>query len=104
MQKRWKKYLVVGLGICIPLLSTVNSTCEANKLYYEVQTDAKDQKLYDVTFFITKDTLQPLLTDTLRWRKFVFLSKKNIAIYNMEEKADFYNCDIDSLKKNLQAA
>lgn len=98
-EKSWKKYFVLGLGILIPLLSIINSTHEAHKLYHKVQTNRKDEKLYDVTFFIAKDTLQPLLTDTLRWRRFVFLSKKNTAIYNMEDKADFYDCDIDSLKK-----
>lgn len=101
-EQTWKKYLVFALVICIPLLSIVNSTYEANKLYREVQTDAKDQKLYDVTCFVTKDTLQPLLTDTLRWKRFVFLSKKNTAVYNMQDKANFYDCDIDSLKKTCR--
>jgi hypothetical protein len=102
LEKSWKKYLVFGLLILIPFLSIVNSTYEANKLYRKVQAGAKDAKLYDVTFFVMKDTLQPLLTDTLQWRRFVFLSKKNIAIYNMQDKADFYDCDIDSLKKTCR--
>jgi hypothetical protein len=97
-KRSWKKYVILGLGICIPLSSFINSFYEANKIYNKVQAQAKDQKLYDVTFFITKDTLQPLLTDTLRWRRFVFLSKKNAAVFNMEDKADFYDCDLDSLK------
>ena len=101
-EKRWKKYLVFGLLILIPSLTILNSTYQANKLYRKVQADVKDAKLYDVTFFVTKDTLQPLLTDTLRWRRFVFLSKKNTAIYNMQDKADFYDCDIDSLKKTCR--
>ena len=49
--------------------------------------------------FITKDTLQPLLTDTLRWKRFAFAYKNSAVIYNMQDKADFYDCDIDTIKQ-----
>jgi len=101
-EKSWKKHLVLGLGVCIPLLSIVNATYEANKTSTQLQVDAKYQKLYNVNVFVAKDTLQPLLTDTLRWKRFVFLSNKNAAVYSMQDQADFYGCDIDSLKKTCR--
>lgn len=101
-EKGWRKYAVIALGICIPLFSFINSLYEANTIYRKLRAEAKEQRLYDVNYFIAKDTLQPLLTDTLRWRRFVFLSKKSAAVYNMEDKAVFYDCDLDPLKRTCR--
>ena len=60
--------------------------------------NSKRQKLYDVTYFITTDTLLPLLTDTLRWKRFALADKNSAVIYGMQDKADYYDCDIDTVK------
>ncbi len=98
-ERSWKKYLVVTLGICIPVVGFLNDIFHVRKIYRENEVNSKRQKLYDITYFITKDTLQPLLTDTLRWKRFAFAYKNSAVIYNMQDKADFYDCDIDTIKQ-----
>ena len=97
-ERSWKKYLVLMLGVAIPLCSCINSIYSSQTYYNKVQAQAKDQKLYNVTSFVAKDTLPALLTDTLRWRRFAFISNKNAAVYSMQDKSSEYDCDIDSVK------
>jgi hypothetical protein len=95
-EKRWKKYVIMSLGICIPLLSGFYCTYLAHETYTHVRASIANQKLYDVTYFITKDTLAPLLTDTLRWKRFAITSRKSVDIYNMQDHDDTYSCDMDT--------
>jgi hypothetical protein len=97
-ERSWKKYIVIALGIGIPAFGFFSSIFWANKRYRDHGVNAKREKLFDVTYFITKDTLQPLLTDTLRWRKFAFANKNSAVIYNMQDKAGYYVCDEDTMK------
>jgi hypothetical protein len=96
-KQSWKNHLIVALGICIPVLSFLNDTFHVNNRYHQYENNRKREKLYDVTYFITKDTLSPLLTDTLRWRRFAFANKNSAVIYNMLDKAGYYTCDTDSV-------
>jgi len=98
LQSNFKKYLVRGLLVCIPLASFLGDTFVINKVYNQVRNDLRSQKLYEVVYFIAKDTLQPILTDTLRWKRFAFTSRKSVAVYSMQDKSDFFDCDWDSVK------
>ena len=97
-ERSWKKYLVIILGIGIPVAGVLNDLFHVNKRYQENQVISKRQKLYDVTYFVTSDTLPPLLTDTLRWKRFALAYKNSAVIYSMQDKADYYDCDIDTVK------
>jgi hypothetical protein len=64
------------------------------------------QKLYNVTFYQQgNDTIQPLTTDTLRWKYVCFLdfnpSKQKAVIFDMQEKQSTYECKWDSLNRKL---
>ncbi len=65
----------------------------------------KNQKLYNAEIFIKgNDTLPPLLTDTLRWKRFIFTAfrkEKMVVIYNMQDAADYYDYDIDSIHQTI---
>jgi len=87
-ERSWKKYLVVTLGICIPVVGFLNDIFHVHKIYRQNEVNSKRQKLYDITYFITRDTLQSLLTDTLRWKRFAFAYKNSVLIYNLQDKAD----------------
>ena len=87
------------MGICIPAYSFFAGTSLVAKRYREASLNARRQKLYEVTYFITKDTLQPLLTDTLRWKKMAFAYKNTAVIYNMQERADYYDYELDTVKQ-----
>ena len=62
-------------------------------------SNKRNQRLYDVDWFIAKDTIQPLLTDGLRWRKFALFGRKSAVIYNMRDSASIYDMDKDSIKQ-----
>ena len=63
----------------------------------------KQQRQYDVRIFIKgKDTLPPLLTDSIRWRRFAisdYQGKRFAIIYNMQNEPDYYTYQADSTKK-----
>ena len=65
----------------------------------------KNQKLYNAEIFLKgNDTLPPLLSDTLRWKRFVFTAfrqEKMLVIYNMQDAADYYDYDIDSIHQTI---
>lgn len=67
-------------------------------LPHTIRTSTMDQKLYDVTYFVMKDTLPPLLSDTLRWKRFAFISLKSVAVYNMQDHDNSYGCDLDTTR------
>jgi hypothetical protein len=50
-------------------------------------------------YFIAKDTLPPLLTDTLRWRRFAMAYTNTAVVYSMKDAMSWYTCDADSVKK-----
>lgn len=58
--------------------------------------------IYEVTTFIkNKDTLPPLITDTLRWRKFIISSPGRASLLLMNDSLKSYDCKVDTLKKNM---
>ena len=60
--------------------------------------------IYNVeSFVINKDTLPPLLTDTIRWKKLISDSNnpKYLIVKGMDDKNRWYTYKIDSLKTNL---
>ncbi|MGE5108278.1 MAG: hypothetical protein ACM3H8_12080 [Sphingobacteriales bacterium] len=95
----WKKYLIIALGVALPAFCFIADTSRINKRHQQNLVNAKREKLYDVTYFVTNDTLPPLLTDTLRWKRFAFAYKNSAVIYNMQDKAGYYQCDIDTVKQ-----
>jgi len=96
---KWKRYAIWFLIIVIPILIDFCVTVVDYRRYEKDQADAKRQRIYEVGSFVAKDTLPPLLTDTLRWKYFVFDYDKYAVIFDMKEKKDWYECDVDSIKK-----
>ena len=97
---KWKKLLLSGLMIIIALLIIVPVIFNDTNRYKSLQKSARTEKMYDVTTFVAKDTLPPLTTDTLRWnRLMLFVQGNEAVIFNMKNKEDTYQVDVDSLKK-----
>jgi hypothetical protein len=101
-QTKWKKYLVSAVLLLVPLLTILLSSFDTYKRYGRQENDARKEKIYDVTAFIARDTLPPLLTDTLRWKR-VFLSVygDQFVIANMKNNMDWYQFETDSIKKTF---
>ncbi len=100
LQSARKKYSLVSVLVIIPVLYTVLVTIGDLKRYVRQHNDLKREKIYDVTAFIAKDTLPPLSTDTIRWKRLaLFVYGNNAVVYNMKDKPDWYQCDVDSVDK-----
>jgi len=97
----WKKYLLRLIMILVPFFILLFTTLGVIRRYNKNQVNARRQKIYEVVSFISKDTLPPLLTDTLRWKRFLFAYTDYAIIYNMNDKQSWYKCDADSIKKTF---
>jgi hypothetical protein len=98
----WKKYLLRTIMIVVPLMFFATAFIGLNKNYADQENNSRKQKIYDVTTFIASDTLPPLTTDSLRWKRvilFVNINPDLMVIYNMNDNQKWYKFDIDSSKK-----
>jgi hypothetical protein len=98
----WKKY--VWTAVCIFFIGGTIFINIFNdyKAYGRQFSNRRNQRLYEVDWFITKDTIAPLLSDTLRWKKFALFGRKSAAIYNMRDSASIYDYDKDSVKQTFR--
>jgi hypothetical protein len=94
----WKKCVLIGLAIIMVTGTIILNLISDVNAYRRVLTRRQKQKLYDVAWFKSKDTLPPLLSDTLRWKRFALFHKNSAAVYSMKDSASIYIYDADTLK------
>jgi len=81
---------------------------DSNMSYYKQKYQSPEPMLYGIydvnTFIINKDTIAPLLTDEIRWKR--FLRDKNfpnrIIIKGMNDQNRWYNYELDSIKNTVK--
>ncbi|MBS1531501.1 MAG: hypothetical protein JSU01_14430 [Bacteroidetes bacterium] len=101
-QNKRKKYLVTAMLLFIPLATIGLELITDYKTYNVVAANGHRQKIYDVSAFVAKDTLAPLTTDTMRWKRvLLFVEGHNMVVYNMQDKGKWYKFKIDSSKNTL---
>lgn len=72
------------------------------KRYSEEAANERMQKAYNVTAFVAKDTLPPLATDTLRWKRvLLFVYGDYFVVYNMQDKSRWFKFKVDSAQKTF---
>ncbi|MES1215357.1 MAG: hypothetical protein ABUT20_07565 [Bacteroidota bacterium] len=99
----WKKYLFLAL-LLIPLWLTYREIKTALKRETEIADVLKEQKLYNVTTYISnKDTVPPSLNETIRWKRLLLSGnyRHSAIIYNMEDKRKSYDYKLDTIKQTL---
>jgi len=108
LQKRFifrtklKRYLIGGILIFIPLVLMVIITVGTYHRYLRKTADASREKIYNVTAFAAKDTLQPFVDDSVRWKRMLLNVYNNHAvIFTKDDQLDWYECDVDSAKKTF---
>jgi hypothetical protein len=94
----WKRYVLTGVFIIMVGGTMVMNFILDVSAYRRNITRRKKQKLYDVAWFKSKDTLPPLLSDTLRWKRFALFHKNSAAVYSMKDSASIYDYDTDTSK------
>jgi hypothetical protein len=70
----WKKKAVIGVLVLVPPFAFLSQGLNDYKGFVKNAASKKSEKLYDVTYFIATDTLPPLTTDTIRWKRFILNS------------------------------
>jgi hypothetical protein len=100
----WKKWVIILLCIA-PAWVTYGIARKSIIRYRHNALTLKNQKLYNTEIFVRgTDTLPPLQTDTLRWKRFVmtpYRDHKMAVIYSMNDEKDFYEYDIDSNRNTI---
>ncbi len=98
LDKKWKRNLLISVLVFVPLLVLTLVSIGDTKTYRKEIASARKEKMYNVTAFIAKDSLP---ADSFRWKRVLFVYDNFIVIYNMKDKQDWYQYDIDNLKKNV---
>jgi hypothetical protein len=92
------KVLVIGFVV----ISTAYQGMEAEKQYGDKAPKPKLWGIYNVeTFVLGKDTLPPLMTDTLRWKKFAIANLAQARIYHVNDSIGRYTAKIDTTKHSM---
>lgn len=75
---------------------------DGEKQYGDSVPKPKLWGIYNVeTFVLGKDTLPPLLTDTLRWKKLVIANLAQARIYHVNDSIRRYKAEIDTVKRSM---
>ena len=78
-----------------------------NWTYAESRNNKPDPVIYGIfdvnTYVVNKDTLPPLLTDTVRWKKLIFDNKYGdyVIAKGMDDKDNWFKYEIDTLKNSI---
>jgi hypothetical protein len=94
---RWKRRTLAGALIFFPLLFCLFGAIADYDRYVKDSGNRKGEKIYNVTNFVAGDTLPPLTTDTLRWKRLLMYGGR-VVVCNMSDGQDRYTCDVDSVK------
>jgi hypothetical protein len=92
------KVLVIGYVLTMSVVQGI----QFEKQYGDSVPKAKLYGVYNVeTFVLNKDTLPPLMTDTLRWKKFVIASLTQARVYHVNDSISRYQTQIDTTKRSM---
>lgn len=101
-----KKYTLTAVLVGVPpILLTIGGVGIIQR-YHRHAVGARLQKYYEVNTFVAKDTLPPLLTDTLRWKRLLisysaYTPRPYAVVSYMQDDQDFYIFEIDSAKRTF---
>jgi hypothetical protein len=105
--KRWMKITWLSVKILLVgsvLYNTVSGVWEGYKTYGD--TAIKKTPLFGIynteTFIKNKDTLAPLLTDTVQWKQLNIVFANYAIVKTMSDKTIGYGLTVDSVKKTVQ--
>lgn len=101
-QTKWKKYMLAVVLLSVPAVSILLNIVSDYKRYSEQLGFERVQKVYNVTSFVAKDTLPPLATDTLRWKRvLLYMYGEYFVVYNMQDKSKWFKFKADSAQKTF---
>lgn len=102
--KRWV-WLVLGLQVLVAGYSIVNPTrtaLDGRKAYGSEREKSALYGIYNTeTFVHNQDTLAPLLTDTVRWKRVLMDYPNFISVIKMDDKVERYQSEIDTAAQQI---
>ncbi|WP_345949053.1 DoxX family protein [Mucilaginibacter sp. PAMB04274] len=103
--KRWMNITLISLKyllIAYVTASTVENCIQGFKLYGDDAPKPPLSGLYNVETFVTDgDTLAPVLTEAIRWRRLNISAFGNAQIYLMNDSVETYKLLTDTTVKSL---
>jgi hypothetical protein len=92
------KVIVIGYILTMSIIQGI----QFEKLYGESAPKLKLYGVYNVeTFVLGQDTLPPIMTDTLRWKKFAINNLTQARIYHVNDSIGKYQTQIDTTKQSI---
>jgi hypothetical protein len=92
------KVLVIGYVMVMSVMQGI----EFEKQYGDNVPKAKMYGVYNVeTFVVGKDTLPPLMTDTLRWKKLAINNLTQARVYHVNDSIGRYITKIDTTNRTV---
>jgi uncharacterized membrane protein YphA (DoxX/SURF4 family) len=105
LKKRWmniSRLVLKCLVIVLGTYTTIHSIQKYVKQYGDERTKPHYYGIYNVQYWIrNKDTVQPLMTDTTRWRRLILDFPGFAAVYLMNDSIKFYSFNVDSTFKTV---
>lgn len=105
LKTRWKKILqssLKALAILFALYSTLWSSITTSKKYGDEAPKPALYGIYDVQDFIKKgDTLLPLTTDTVRWKRMIINYPGNVRFTTMADSSTWMQLTLDTTRKTV---
>jgi len=102
LQAPWQKRLLTGVMIAVPLSAMVLPVVANYKRYQNDLANSRKEKIYEVVNFVATDTLPPLTTDTLRWRRALLNVRGNyFVVWTMNDDKNWFEFETDSIKKTF---
>ncbi|MBS1600527.1 MAG: hypothetical protein JST75_20035 [Bacteroidetes bacterium] len=98
-QTNWKQYTLFGILLIVPLVVMTLGVIGNVRYYNRKMAAEKKERNYEVVSFFAKDTLPPLLTDTLRWRRLLIEDARYAVVCNMKDERISFLYKDDTIKK-----
>jgi hypothetical protein len=99
---RKKKYWMRSVLIAVPGVLMLIIGFGTYYRYIRKTADARREKIYNVTAFVAKDSLQPFMDDSVRWKRMLLNVFGNHAlIFTKDDNLEGYEYEVDSLKKTF---
>ena len=101
-----KNRALTAVLVGVPLILLTIGGVGIIQRYHRHAANARRQKYYEINTFVAKDTLPPLPTDTLRWKRLLisfsaYTPRPYAVIWSMQDDQDFYFFEIDSAKRTF---
>lgn len=91
------KYILIIVSFASAIVSGVQKQSEANS------SKPALYGIYNTELFVRNgDTLPPLLSDNIRWRRLIVEKSSNVSIQTMADSFSQYTLKTDTLKKQLE--